>query len=43
MDDEFKAFMNRFQLESKEGKNYWIIKPGEFSNRGQGISCTDKF
>jgi hypothetical protein len=22
--------------------NYWIIKPGEFSNRGQGISCTNK-
>jgi len=22
--------------------NFWIVKPGEFSNRGQGISCTNK-
>ena len=28
---------------NKEGKklNYWIMKPGEFSNRGQGITCTN--
>jgi hypothetical protein len=43
MDEQFKHFMEKFN-ENKAGKkpNYWIMKPGEFSNRGQGISCTSK-
>ena len=35
--------MNCYNLNKNNNKpNYWIIKPGEFSNRGQGISCTTK-
>ena len=34
--DHFNA--NRTQ----KRPNYWVVKPGEFSNRGQGISCTDR-
>ena len=33
-----------FYLDKKKTKkpNVWIMKPGEFSNRGQGISCSSK-
>jgi tubulin polyglutamylase TTLL1 len=42
-DEEFKTFSARFVQQRVIGApNYWIIKPGEFSNRGQGISCTNR-
>ena len=30
--------------EKKQSKkpNFWIVKPGQFSNRGNGIECTNK-
>ena len=42
-DPQYKQFLLHYN-EKRAGKkpNYWIVKPGEFSNRGQGISCTDK-
>ena len=41
-DQQYKQFCNKYNM-NKEGKklNYWIMKPGEFSNRGQGITCTN--
>eukprot|EP00826_Nyctotherus_ovalis_P064818 TRINITY_DN9515_c0_g2_i1.p1 TRINITY_DN9515_c0_g2~~TRINITY_DN9515_c0_g2_i1.p1 ORF type:complete len:451 (+),score=60.73 TRINITY_DN9515_c0_g2_i1:95-1447(+) len=34
-DEQFSKFVEAFKL--MKGKNVWIIKPGENSNRGQGI------
>ena len=35
--------MNKYsENKNKKKPNNWIIKPGQFSNRGQGISCTSK-
>lgn len=43
VDEQYKLFMNKFIQNRLLGQsNYWIIKPGEFSNRGQGISCSSK-
>ena len=43
MDDQFRSFMARFNENRAHKKpNHWIMKPGEFSNRGQGITCTSK-
>lgn len=43
LDDEFKRFMAVYQERKKNKQpNIWIMKPGEFSNRGQGISCSNK-
>ena len=42
-DEEYKKFLKAYyNLESKRSlkkrfKNIWIVKPGEFTNRGQGI------
>lgn len=42
-DEQFKEFMGRFnQNRASKRPNFWIMKPGEFSNRGQGISCTSR-
>jgi tubulin--tyrosine ligase len=46
-DPEFKRFANYYQTFQKEAEsdptksNVWIIKPGENSNRGKGISVSD--
>jgi tubulin--tyrosine ligase len=43
-DPEFSAFLHHFhQLESQKPavKNVWIVKPGENSNRGNGITVSD--
>jgi hypothetical protein len=42
-DAQFLEFASKY-AENRQSRrpNYWIIKPGEFSNRGQGISCTNK-
>lgn len=42
-DLEYQGFLehyNRFEAEKKEthSQNLWIVKPGEFTNRGNGIS-----
>lgn len=38
-DPEFKKFELEFQASLKRNKNsLWIVKPGENSNRGNGIS-----
>lgn len=46
-DIEFAKFTEYFEAESsknkakgKEGGNVWILKPGENSNRGNGISVS---
>lgn len=39
-DPEFTNFINFYNLledENPKSKNVWIIKPGESSNRGNGI------
>lgn len=39
-DPEFTNFINyynKFEVENPKRKNVWIIKPGESSNRGNGI------
>ena len=43
LDEDFKQFNALFQERKKKKlHNYWIMKPGEFSNRGQGITCSNK-
>lgn len=43
LDPEYKAMSLVYNEKKKNNQaNYWIIKPGEFSNRGKGISCTNK-
>lgn len=39
-DSEFQEFLSAYDYYSKQdnSKNFWIIKPGENSNRGNGIS-----
>lgn len=40
-DPQFKMFMEEYQRVSREEKhlrNIWILKPGENSNRGSGIT-----
>ncbi len=39
-DQEYQDFLKYFQKESlnEKLKNIWIAKPGEFSNRGKGIT-----
>lgn len=43
LDNDFKQF-SIYYNERKKNKlpNVWIMKPGEFSNRGNGISCSNK-
>jgi len=39
-DPEFNSFVSyysKYELENPKRKNIWIIKPGESSNRGNGI------
>jgi tubulin---tyrosine ligase len=45
-DAEFSKFETYFDSQNKQGKgkgnrNVWIIKPGENSNRGNGISVSN--
>ena len=42
-DPEYKVFLENYNLyKNKKGcKNIWIIKPGETTNRGYGISVSD--
>jgi tubulin monoglycylase TTLL3/8 len=40
-DTQFKRFLDEYQRiarEEKHLKNIWILKPGENSNRGNGIT-----
>lgn len=42
-DEDYKAVAAKFmELKKNKQPNFWIIKPGQFSNRGQGITCTGK-
>lgn len=42
-DPDYKAMTLSFvQRKKQKFPNYWVMKPGEFSNRGQGITCTNK-
>ena len=46
-DPEMLAMMGKWDERKgrKKGNrniNFWILKPGEFSNRGNGIECTNK-
>ena len=43
-DPEWKKFLIYYNTRKskKKCKNFWIIKPGEFSNRGQGIVVESK-
>jgi tubulin polyglutamylase TTLL1/tubulin monoglycylase TTLL3/8 len=36
-DEEYLRFLREFYKRSKEGYNWWIVKPGELSNRGRDI------
>jgi tubulin polyglutamylase TTLL1 len=41
-DDEYLNFLTTYHERKKNGQpNYWIIKPGELSNRGNGINVCD--
>ena len=39
-DPEFVKFCEQYRLCENEKTNVWIIKPGENTNRGQGISVS---
>lgn len=42
-DEEFKRFQNHYNERKRNRRpNIWIIKPGEFTNRGNGISCSSR-
>lgn len=34
---QYLTFLRQFYKKSKEGLNWWIVKPGELSNRGKDI------
>lgn len=41
-DEEFLKFSSKFlEFSNKPVQNIWIIKPGEFTNRGQGIKVSN--
>jgi len=46
-DDEYRSFVKFFNeceksIEDSKEKNLWIVKPGEYSNRGKGITvCSE--
>lgn len=41
-DPEFQSFIRYYNnLAKNKHANVWIIKPGENSNRGNGIECAD--
>ena len=41
LDEEYKQFIAFYEdRKKKKLSNCWIMKPGEFSNRGQGITCS---
>lgn len=42
-DPEFHKFKAYFNEESGEKSNIWIIKPGENTNRGHGISVSKDY
>jgi len=42
-DSEFIKFKQYFELQRQNGQNnQWILKPGEFSNRGKGIKLSQQ-
>lgn len=42
-DSSFMVFKDYFQKATQNNENnQWILKPGEFSNRGKGIKLTQK-
>ncbi len=42
-DSEFNRMLECFhERKGLKKANFWILKPGEFSNRGHGIECTNK-
>jgi tubulin polyglutamylase TTLL1 len=42
-DPSFLTFKSYFQKTAQNNQNnQWILKPGEFSNRGKGIKLTQK-
>jgi tubulin monoglycylase TTLL3/8 len=40
LNDTNHPIMDKLQQESDQHKDYWIIKPGENSNRGRGITIS---
>lgn len=41
-DPEFQEFLQAYEYyKNQDSKNFWIIKPGENSNRGNGISVSN--
>ena len=42
-DQEFVRFTQQFESALGEKSNIWIIKPGENTNRGQGISVSNNY
>ena len=46
-DPQYEAFLKEYKRIAKDRsknavKNIWIVKPGELSNRGQGITVIDE-
>ena len=41
VDEEYKRFVEVFNEEKDSEHNVWIIKPGENTNRGHGITVAN--